>query len=276
MAILGHIEEFRPESASITTYLERVELFFIVNKVEDDRMVAVLLSLVGSKTYDTSKNLVAPDTPQSKSFNNLQKTLIDHYQPKPITIAERFHFHNWNHAEYVAELKRLAATCNFKIYLPEALRDRFVCGFNHLGMQKKLLAEKDLSFEKAVEIAQAVESAEKQINEIKKDTATIAKVKREPTGTNIGPYLFTLWLPHLKIAVSKRHHVIIVERKAIFLVSAVAQDILKRMIKIMKRNVKKVGLEEEEGFIFQLHGTCRKPLKLNITINEVQVPIVCH
>ena len=87
-------------------------------------------------------------------------------------------------------------------------------------MQKKLLAEKDHSFEKAVEIAQAVESAEKQINEIKKDTATIAKVKREPTGTNIGlhkqiVYTVATTITVLKIAVSKRHHVIIVERKTI-------------------------------------------------------------
>ena len=61
----------------------------------------------------------------------------------PITITKQFYFHKRNQlpsesiAEYVAELKRLAATCNFKTYLPKALRDRFVCGLNH---QKKLLA----------------------------------------------------------------------------------------------------------------------------------------
>ena len=53
MANLGHIEGV---PTRISTYLERVELILTANKV-DDRMVAVLLSLVGGKTYDTLKNL---------------------------------------------------------------------------------------------------------------------------------------------------------------------------------------------------------------------------
>ena len=38
------------ETESITAYWERVELFMKASKVEDERKVAVLLSIVGSKT----------------------------------------------------------------------------------------------------------------------------------------------------------------------------------------------------------------------------------
>ena len=45
--------------------------------------------------------------------------------------------------------------------LQETLRNRLICGANHLGIQKCLLAEKDLTFEKALNIAKALEAAEK-------------------------------------------------------------------------------------------------------------------
>ncbi len=41
------------------------------------------------------------------------------------------------------------------------LRDRLVCGVNHEGIQKKLLAEKNLTYETAFTLAQAIEAAER-------------------------------------------------------------------------------------------------------------------
>ena len=36
---LGCIQEFDPEIKSVTAYLERLQLYFIANRVEDDRRV---------------------------------------------------------------------------------------------------------------------------------------------------------------------------------------------------------------------------------------------
>ena len=63
-------------------------------------------------------------------------------------------------AEYVAELRRLTIHCKFGDFLSDALRDRLVCGLRNASSQKKLLAEKDLSLKRAIEIAQASEAAE--------------------------------------------------------------------------------------------------------------------
>ena len=41
---LGHVDEFKPDTESITTYLERVDLFFAANEVPEAKKVAVLLS----------------------------------------------------------------------------------------------------------------------------------------------------------------------------------------------------------------------------------------
>ena len=45
---LGRLEEFQPEEDSIASYLERVELYFVVNDTNNDKKVPVFLSAVGA------------------------------------------------------------------------------------------------------------------------------------------------------------------------------------------------------------------------------------
>ena len=42
-SVLGRIQEFDPDIESVTTYLEK--LYFVANRVEDDRQVPTLLTL---------------------------------------------------------------------------------------------------------------------------------------------------------------------------------------------------------------------------------------
>ena len=118
----------------LSAYLERVELFLLANQVPDDRKVPVFLNLLGKETYSILRSLLAPDLPSSKGYDVLVKTLKDHFEPKPVIIAERFHFHRRNQGigesitDYLAELHRLSIHCEFEAYLEQALRDRLVCG----------------------------------------------------------------------------------------------------------------------------------------------------
>ena len=54
---------------------------------------------------------------------------------------------------YIAVLHQLAEHCHYKDTLHEMVRDRLVCGVNDVGIQKRLLADKDLTFTKALDIA---------------------------------------------------------------------------------------------------------------------------
>ena len=49
MTSFGRIDEFRPENESIEAYLERIELYFNANEVEDDKKVPIFLSVIGGK-----------------------------------------------------------------------------------------------------------------------------------------------------------------------------------------------------------------------------------
>ena len=182
MATFGRIQEFIPESESFSTYVERLQLFFEANDVSDGKKVPVLLSVIGAKNYALLRSLSAPTLPREKSFDDIVQIFTQHFEPKPLIIAERFHFHRRNQhlgesvADYAAELRRLSTKCDFNDFLGEALRDRFVCGIRNESTQKRLIAEKDLSFAKAFEIAQSMEAAERDAKALKEPTAVIQQV----------------------------------------------------------------------------------------------------
>ena len=98
MTSFGRIDEFRPENESIEAYLERIELYFNANELEDDKKVPIFLSVIGGKTYSVLRDLLAPVKPREKSFSALASELTKHFQPRKIVIAERFHFHRRNQA----------------------------------------------------------------------------------------------------------------------------------------------------------------------------------
>ena len=52
-ATFGQIQEFYPEIESIEAYIERVELHFEANNIDADRRVAVFLSVIGGKNYNS-------------------------------------------------------------------------------------------------------------------------------------------------------------------------------------------------------------------------------
>ena len=60
----------------------------------------------------------------------------------------------------MAELCRLATHCKFGDKLSEALRDRFVCGLRDSAIQKRLLTQKNLDLNTALETALGMEAAE--------------------------------------------------------------------------------------------------------------------
>ena len=96
---------------------------------------------------------------------------------------ERFYFYRRNQepgesiADYIAELRRLSTHCNFEAaQLEEALRDRLVCGLRNEACQRRLLTKSDLTFQEALKIAQSMEAADTNAQQLKGADATIQLV----------------------------------------------------------------------------------------------------
>ena len=112
---------------------------------------AVFLSVVESSTYKILRNLLTHDKPTDKTLAQLVSVLSQHFKPKPSEIMDRFKFHSHTRkpgesvATYMAKLRSLTEFCNFGASLEEMIRDRLVCGINDSSLQKRLLAEPDLT-----------------------------------------------------------------------------------------------------------------------------------
>ena len=90
-APLGTLREFQPDTEMIKDYLERVALYIEANDIPEARQRAVLLSVVGSKTYAVLSDLLAPTLPKEKTYAEISAVLLKHYEPTRVVIAERFH-----------------------------------------------------------------------------------------------------------------------------------------------------------------------------------------
>ena len=177
---VGKLGEFDPSVESLSAYLERLHLYFDANEVSDARKVPVLLSLLSPKHYALLRDLIpSPDLPKEKSLDELKELLKQLFEPKRIVIAERFYFHRRNQlpnesiSQYVSALRNLATHCDFKDQLSNALRDRLVCGLRSDVVQKRLLAEENLTFKDALKIAQGMEAAHQSAQTFKGEPTAI-------------------------------------------------------------------------------------------------------
>ena len=154
----GTLNDFRPESDTIKAYLECATLYFAANSVPDEKQVAILLSAIGTQTYALLSDLLALDSPGTRSLTDISNILRRHYEPKCTVITEWFHFHKYDQAagesisDYDAALRKFATHCRFGVNLEEVLRDRFICGLRHETIQHRLLSETDLSYKRAMDI----------------------------------------------------------------------------------------------------------------------------
>ncbi|XP_075150498.1 uncharacterized protein LOC142224602 [Haematobia irritans] len=157
MGLIDNIEPYLP-GENFNSWVARVEQFFVVNDVNENKQVPLFVTLIGAETYEILASLTVPLKPKDKSISKLLKILTDHFAPKANEIAERYKFYS-----YIVELKALAATCNFKSFLKEALRDRLVCGVNSSSLRTKLLEEPLLTWDKVTNLATADSLTQKHV-----------------------------------------------------------------------------------------------------------------
>lgn len=169
------IDTFDPSQETFTRYLQRVNIYFSAADVPDEKKKFVFLNSLSRKHYTLLANLVSPDAPDTKTYQQLTEALSKHFQPKSSVIST-FHCRSQEPGEslteFVASLSRLIVPCDYSTdFQPILLRDRFVCGLANESTRKRLLTEADtLTLERAVEIASSVEKATFHAKQMKPDT----------------------------------------------------------------------------------------------------------
>lgn len=179
---IGRIEHFNVREDNWKLYVDRLEQYFVVNKIEENLQVPTLITVIGAEGYELLVNLCTPDEPKQKKFKEIKEVMGRHLQPKPSVLAERYKFRHRKQnqgegiAEYVAVLKRMSKSCEFGSWLTESLRDQLVCGIISDVIRQRLFAEQELDFIKAYNLAVSMEAAEKDAAIVNSTLTSVASV----------------------------------------------------------------------------------------------------
>ncbi|XP_047989130.1 uncharacterized protein LOC125228561 isoform X2 [Leguminivora glycinivorella] len=163
---VGKVEPFDIHKGSWEAYKDRVEQYFVVNEVKEERKVPLLITLMGAEAYELLVTLCTPEKPSTLKYDKINQLLADHLQPTPSVLAERYKFRQRKQAksesvaDYLADLKKLSRFCDFGTWLDESVRDQFVCGLHSESIRLRLFTEKDLKLKTATDLAIAMEAAE--------------------------------------------------------------------------------------------------------------------
>ena len=156
MAAHGTISECSSAQETWTSYIECLEQYLAANKVEAGSNITHcvwLSNLRGCLQFGI------PQEANRAKFKDIVDLVTGSDDPKPSVVIQRYRFSTRNSrggesiSRYVAELLHLSEHCNFGTSLNEMLCDRIVCGIEDQKIQQRLLAEPDLTFDKAFELA---------------------------------------------------------------------------------------------------------------------------
>ena len=180
---IGSMAPFIEGEEEFESYAQRCENWLKINKVttEEDKLL-YFLTLIGPKAYALVKSLVFPKKPEESTYTEVKDALIKHYKPQKNPVYERFVFYQRNQkagesiSNYVASLKALAGTCEFKDNLVEMLRDRFIQGISNSETQHLLLSDPTMTFDKAVDLAKGREAATKEVEGLGQSTSAVHQV----------------------------------------------------------------------------------------------------
>ncbi len=180
MTYHGSITDFHPETEDWTSYTERMQYYFEANDIaSDDKQRSILLTVCGIPTLKLIKSLIVADRIKITPYKDIIKTVQTYYAPPPSPIVQRYKFNTRVRAtivQFIAALRHLSEYCNYGDSLADMLRDRLVCRVNHEGIQRKLLSEKNLTYNKAYELAVTVETAERDTRDLSKSHSSTQNI----------------------------------------------------------------------------------------------------
>ena len=222
MPTIGSIEPYDGVE-NFKQYMQRVNFYFTANNVGSEfastdvtktdlalaQRKAVLLTVIGKKTFHILTNLLDPKTTEEVTYTDICLKLENYFIPAVLEVAESFRFHRCIQREgesivsYVSRLREASSNCNYGTFLERALRDQFVSGVSNSETQMKLLQE-NKTLDECIKLAIAGETATKEASAFKSGVSVNYfansmqnKTKKMntfmPTGANGNDKNFLVW-----------------------------------------------------------------------------------
>lgn len=132
---------------------------------------AVLLHCVGEEVIEIIEVLRVEESDR-KDPEKLIEILTNHFKPKQNTSVERHKFNSRvqgygeSFNDFITDLKKIAANCQFDNLREDLIRDRIVCGIKDPRTRDRLLREDNLDLKTAVAICEAAEATYSHIRQL--------------------------------------------------------------------------------------------------------------
>jgi hypothetical protein len=127
--------------SEVEDWVERFELWCSIRRQnKQEHQSALFLTAGGREMYSLLKNLAYPEKPADLPFETLKMLLLNHVLPADFQATERAKFNsmvrgqNMPCREFVLQLKKQAARCNYGDRLEEQLCDRLIAGINNISL----------------------------------------------------------------------------------------------------------------------------------------------
>ena len=93
-SLVGRVYQFDPNLEHWQQYVDRLGHFLDANGITDEgKKRSVFLTVIGPAAYRLLISLITPAKPGEKGYDDLVKTLTEHYDPAPSEIVQRYKFH---------------------------------------------------------------------------------------------------------------------------------------------------------------------------------------
>lgn len=173
MALIGEIPKFYSQDDDWQVFTERLEQFFEINDVAEDKKRAILITSISDDVYKLLRDVCHPVLPKNKTFDELCELLNKQFVVKTSVFRERVTFYsakqmkNETISNWFARIKKLSVDCKFGDRFDEILLDRFISGLRSSPILDRLCEEDEdkLTLQNAVEIAITKESAIKETSQ---------------------------------------------------------------------------------------------------------------
>lgn len=170
MALIGEIPKFYSAHDDWQVFTERLEQFFEINDVAEDKKRAILITSISDDVYKLLRDVCHPVLPKNKTFDELCELLNKQFVVKTSVFRERVTFYSAKQmktetiSSWFARIKKLSVDCKFGDRFDDILLDRFISGLRSSPILDRLCEEDEdkLTLQNAVEIAITKESAIKE------------------------------------------------------------------------------------------------------------------
>ena len=161
-----------------------------LDKRDESVRVATLRSAMGRECLQILLNLSLSEE-DKKKIDKCLEALENYFKPIKNVVYERYVFNTCLQTSegsvqtYVTRLRKLAASCEYGALTDEFIRDRLVIGLKSQGGKVRLLREKSLTLQKAIEMCTSSETASQQMKTIEatgdKQTEDVKKFRDKKT-----------------------------------------------------------------------------------------------